>query len=76
MSKPKPYYLVKTILNMGKTTIDAFLCDRCGHTWLPRLKIDEDPTICPKCKSAYWNKPRRIDLAKDTTTLKDKKKYR
>jgi len=49
---------------MGKTTIEAFQCDRCGHAWLPRLKIDEEPTICPKCKSPYWNKPRRIDLAK------------
>lgn len=53
---------------MGKTTIEAFQCDRCGHAWIPRLKIDEDPTICPKCKSAYWNKPRRIDIAKGHLT--------
>jgi len=33
-------------------------CERCGHEWVPRTKIDEDPTICPKCKSPYWNKPR------------------
>ena len=49
---------------MGETTIKAFQCDRCGHSWLPRLKIEQKPTICPKCKSAYWDKPRRIDLAK------------
>ena len=50
---------------MGKTSIEAFQCDRCNHAWLPRLKIEEAPTICPKCKSAYWNKPRKIDTAKN-----------
>lgn len=42
----------------------AYQCDRCNHEWYPRLQTDEHPAICPKCKSAYWNKPRRIDLAK------------
>ena len=32
-------------------------CYRCGHEWLQR---DQDkPTICPKCKSPYWDKPRQ-----------------
>lgn len=44
--------------------IECFECDRCHHKWIPRLKIDEEPTICPKCKSPYWNKPRRIDTAR------------
>ncbi len=34
-----------------------YKCDRCSHEWIPRQK--EKPTICPKCKSPYWNKPRR-----------------
>lgn len=42
----------------------AYRCDRCNHEWYPRLQTEEHPAICPKCKSAYWNKPRRIDLAK------------
>lgn len=42
----------------------AYRCDRCNHEWYPRLQTKELPAICPKCKSAYWNKPRRIDLAK------------
>lgn len=42
----------------------AYQCDRCEHEWYPRLQTTELPAICPKCKSAYWNKPRRIDLAK------------
>ena len=44
--------------------LSGYKCDRCGHEWVARIKIEQDPTICPKCKSPYWNKPRRIDLAK------------
>ena len=44
----------------------AYRCDRCDHEWYPRLQTEELPAICPKCKSAYWNKPRRIDTAKST----------
>jgi hypothetical protein len=28
-------------------------CLRCTHTWVPR-KLEE-PNLCPKCKSVYWN---------------------
>ena len=31
-------------------------CERCGHQWIPRV---EDVRECPKCKSPYWNVPRR-----------------
>jgi len=39
-------------------------CLRCGHKWHPRT--DKLPAVCPnlKCKSPYWNKPRRRDLNK------------
>ena len=47
---------------MGKTTLPAFECDRCSHAWIPRLKVDVEPAMCPNCKSAYWNKPRRMDI--------------
>lgn len=36
---------------------------RCGHEWLPRSRGDdgtvERPTVCPKCKSPRWDKPKR-----------------
>lgn len=32
-------------------------CFRCGHSWRPK-NINKMPTVCPKCKSPYWNKPR------------------
>jgi len=41
-----------------KVTVDAWRCERCEHTWVPR-DWDTEPRVCPKCKSPYWNKPRR-----------------
>jgi len=32
-------------------------CKRCGHQWKQKI---ENPTVCPKCKSAYWNKKKNI----------------
>ena len=31
-------------------------CLRCGHEWVPNIT---NPITCPKCKSPYWNKPRK-----------------
>ena len=44
---------------------DGYKCGRCGHEWIPRTKIDEEPLICPKCKSPYWNKQRKNKLKKE-----------
>ena len=44
--------------------INGYACERCNHEWVPRSKIDELPTICPKCKSPYWNKLRQTDKKK------------
>jgi predicted Zn-ribbon and HTH transcriptional regulator len=40
-----------------KISVEGFKCERCGHEWRPRNK--GEPAVCPKCKSPYWNKPRR-----------------
>ena len=43
-------------------TVWAFRCERCEHEWIPRKPWSEGkplPTVCPKCKSPYWNKPRK-----------------
>jgi len=36
--------------------IQIFKCKRCGHNWASK---QEKPTICPKCKSPYWDKEKR-----------------
>ena len=44
---------------MSKVQVWAWKCERCEHVWVPR-EVDVEPRVCPKCKSPYWNKPRRI----------------
>ena len=43
---------------MAKLQLWGYRCERCGHEWVPRNK-DEEPRVCPKCKSPYWNRPRK-----------------
>lgn len=46
----------------------GFRCLRCEHEWLPRKTLqgddppegDQIPRVCPRCKSPYWNRPRRV----------------
>lgn len=43
---------------MVLVTLDGHGCERCGHLWIPRVK-DRTPKVCPRCKSPYWDRPRR-----------------
>jgi predicted Zn-ribbon and HTH transcriptional regulator len=43
---------------MAKVMFEGYKCERCGHEWVPRAK-DETPKVCPKCKSPYWDRPRK-----------------
>ena len=49
---------------MGKTQVYAYICDRCGHKWVPRQQGVE-PKVCPKCKSPYWSRPRQRKVKKN-----------
>ena len=40
---------------MDKFELIKLTCQRCGHTWTPRV---EDVRICPRCKSIRWDKPK------------------
>lgn len=35
-------------------------CLRCGHIWFPNS--EKEPKVCPKCKSPYWNMPKKGEL--------------
>ena len=39
-----------------KTDVTKLKCVRCGHEWYPRLP---EIRICPKCKSAFWDRERK-----------------
>jgi predicted Zn-ribbon and HTH transcriptional regulator len=45
-----------------KITLEGFKCERCGHEWVKRGKHG-NPRVCPKCKSPYWDVPRKESLA-------------
>ncbi len=51
-----------------KITTWGYRCLRCEHEWVPRgvgeidpKKPPPEPRVCPKCKSPYWNKPRKTE---------------
>ena len=46
---------------MPKVMLEGFECSRCGHRWFPRENTEE-PCTCPKCKSPYWNRPRKGEI--------------
>ncbi len=37
---------------------NILLCLRCNHCW--KTRRNKIPKFCPKCKSPYWNKKRRL----------------
>ena len=38
-------------------TVKKCTCERCGHDWVTRGI--EMPKVCPRCKSPYWNTPKK-----------------
>jgi DNA-directed RNA polymerase subunit RPC12/RpoP len=41
----------------------GYRCERCGHEWVPRGATATAPKVCARCKSPYWDKPRRVKLS-------------
>lgn len=48
-----------TIEYMPTITLKGFQCERCEHKWLPKENTKDKPKVCPKCKSPYWDTPRK-----------------
>jgi len=46
---------------MQKVKIYEITCKRCNESWPPR-KVDIKR--CPRCKSPYWNKERKVKVGK------------
>lgn len=44
-------------------TVKGYKCERCNYQWIPR-KAAEHPKVCPRCKSPYWDKPRKAKTKK------------
>ena len=41
--------------------LKQWTCLRCKHSWYPRKPVR--PRICPRCKSAYWDVPRKQSVS-------------
>ena len=63
--KKGEHTLVVPVCEVGQTegweiihpiTQMGYRCARCEHEWVPKV---QEPRVCPKCKSAYWNRPRK-----------------
>ena len=46
-------------------TVMGFKCERCAHEWIPRGALDDEPATCPKCRSPYWNRPKKAMMTYD-----------
>jgi len=57
---------------MPRITLEGWQCLRCNHKWVPRE--ENQPKVCPKCKSPYWNTPRRSELELARESLKKRRK--
>jgi predicted Zn-ribbon and HTH transcriptional regulator len=53
---------------MAEITIesDGYRCERCGHEWVKRSKHTRPPLVCPKCKTAYWNIPKKEEKEQES----------
>ncbi len=38
-------------------TVMGFKCERCEHEWVPRGGAEDEPKVCPKCRSPWWTQP-------------------
>ncbi len=52
---------------MAYVLIEGYMCERCLYRWGSRqgtgIRSKSDPKVCPKCKTPYWNQPRRNNRA-------------
>lgn len=46
---------------MACILISGYRCRRCNYEWASRRGRKAPLKICPKCRSPYWDRPRRLD---------------
>ena len=51
-------------------TVLGYRCERCSHEWIPRGQRNGEPRVCPKCRSPWWNKPRKSMMTYDAFKTK------
>ena len=57
--------MLGTVIRTEKTEVMECQCERCDHRWIPALArergklVQQIPVACARCKSAYWNRPKK-----------------
>lgn len=51
------FYGGNAIMPTVSRTVEFWKCNRCEAEWYPRS--GEKPKTCPKCRSPYWDSPRK-----------------
>jgi len=49
----------------------GYRCERCGHEWVPRGDVSVEPRVCPKCKSPYWDRQRKMSYEEFRDKVKE-----
>lgn len=47
------------VVDIEYAAVPKLTCLRCGYSWIQRTA--EVPRTCAKCRSAWWNTPRRMN---------------
>jgi hypothetical protein len=54
---PKRYSPMSMV---GRGMLEGYKCERCGISGFhANINLKKEPIICPKCKSPYWNIPKK-----------------
>ena len=52
-------------------TVMGYRCERCTHEWIPK-DTSREPAVCPRCKSPYWDRPRKATSMLTYEDFRDK----
>ncbi len=66
---------IQNRVSMASVKLDGFLCERCDHTWIARAQTTDKPRVCPKCKSPYWDTPRKNEIVTQQQATKEVQSY-
>ena len=57
------------LMSKKKFKLPQATCNRCDYVWTPRKT---DVTMCPKCKSPYWDKARVNNIKAKVNGIEEK----
>jgi DNA-directed RNA polymerase subunit M/transcription elongation factor TFIIS len=65
---PRVSYAKGQTMGITKELVTVYVCERCEHRWIPRDWENKDqglPLVCARCKSPYWNRPKKAQASEN-----------